>query len=209
MKDAKKAEIRRALLGKAVLATDGRLIVVPAGTFMKTPIGVGDGAGAVMILGMSRRIRRYETKDGKACVMDAARRSMQNIGRGLILNEQPEAAACLIRYVLTLPVVLVFTYEDGTPTLTVWTGRGLTGWISLRRAIRAFEKGLPDTMTANEVKASEEEKKNRKEKREENKRKRAEKKAEKEARKKSKNEKKPQEEASVQNAEPQEQDGED
>ena len=184
MKDAKKAEIKRVLLGRAILADDGRLIAIPAGTFMKTPIGIGDGAGAVGIFGMSRRIRRYETKDGRARINTTVTKSMQNIGRGLILNEQPEATACLIRYVLTRPAVLVFTWEDGTPMLTAWTGRGLTGWISLRRAIKAFEKGLPDSMTANEIKVSEEKKKDRQEKKEEKKRKRAEKKAEKEAKKK-------------------------
>ena len=183
MKDAKRVEIKRVLMGRAILADDGRLIAVPAGTFMKTPIGIGDGAGAVRFLGVSRRIRRYETKDGKARVNDTVTKAMQNIGRGLILNEQPEATACLIRYILTRPAVLVFTWEDGTPTLTAWTGRGLTGWISLRRAIKAFEKGLPDTITANEIKVSAEEKKARKEQKEEKKRQKAEKKAEKKAKK--------------------------
>lgn len=158
MKDAKKKEIRRVLLGKAVLATDGRLIAVPAGTFMKTPIGIGDGANAVRFFGMSRRVRRYETKDSRARVAGAAKTAMQNIGRGLILNEQPEATACLIRYILTRPAVLVFTWEDGVPTLSAWTGRGLTGWISLRRAIRAFEKGLPESMTAADYKPPKEKK---------------------------------------------------
>ena len=208
MKDAKKAEIRRVLLGRAVLATDGRLIAIPAGTFMKSPVGIGDGAASVLLFGMLRRIRRYETKDGRARVNAAVTKAMQNVGRGLILNEQSEAAACLIRYLLTRPVVLVFTYEDGIPTLTAWTGRGLTGWISLRRAIRAFEKGLPDTMAANEIKASEEKKKNRQEKKEEKKRRRAEKKAEKEARKKSKSGKKPQEEPAARDTEPQQEQAE-
>ncbi|MBQ9719542.1 MAG: hypothetical protein IJV64_02485, partial [Oscillospiraceae bacterium] len=89
----------------------------------------------------------------------------------------------------------VFTWEDGTPTLTAWTGRGLTGWISLRRAIKAFEKGLPDTITANEIKASAEEKKARKEQKEEKERQKAEKRAEKKAKKKDKSGTKPQEQA--------------
>ena len=72
------------------------------------------------------------------------------------------------------------------PTLTAWTGRGLTGWISLRRAIKAFEKGLPDTMTPDEVKHSEEDKKLRKAKKEEKKRQKAARKAEKKQKKASK-----------------------
>ena len=188
MKDAKRAEIKRVLMGRAVLAEDGRLIAVPAGTFLKTPIGIGDGAGAVRILGVARRVRRYETKDGRARVNAAVTKALQNVGRGLILNKQPEAAACLIRYVLTRPAVLVFTWDDGAPTLTAWTGRGLTGWFSLRRAIKAFEKGLPDTMTASEFKefgkAERERKKQEKEKRkQEKKEKREQKRSEKQAKK--------------------------
>ena len=152
MKDPKRAEIKRVLLGRAVLAEDGRLAAIPAGTFMRTPVGIGDGANAVRFLGISRRVRRYETKDSEVQVAEAVLRSMQCIGRGLALNEQPESIACLIRYILTRPVVLVFAYEDGVPTLTAWTGRGLTGRLSLRRAIRAFEKGLPDTMRPSEHK---------------------------------------------------------
>ena len=159
MKDAKKAEIKRVLLGRAVLAEDGRLIAVPAGTFMKTPIGIGDGATAVRLLGIKRRTRRYKTKEGESRVTRAVTKAMQDVGRGLILNEQPEAIACLVRYILTRPAVLVFTLEEGVPTLTAWTGRGLTGWISLRRAIRAFEKGLPETMTASDYKPHKEKKK--------------------------------------------------
>ena len=195
MKDPKRAEIKRVLLGRAVLADDGRLMAIPAGTLMKTPIGIGDGATAVRFLGVSRRIRRYATKDGRSRVNATVTKAMQNIGRGLILNEQPEATACLIRYILTRPAVLVFTWEDGTPTLTAWTGRGLTGWISLRRAIKAFEKGLPDTITANEIKVSAEEKKARKEQKEEKERQKAEKRAEKKAKKKDKSGTKPQEQA--------------
>lgn len=166
MNDPKRAEIRRVLLGRAVLAEDGRLAALSAGTLMKTPIGVGDGAGAVGIFGVTRRIRRYGTKDGKARVSAAAAKAMQNVGRGLILNEQPEALACLIRYVLTRPVVLTFDYEGGAPMLTAWTGRGLTAWFAMNRAIKAFERGLPDTMVPGDYKPPKpvKEKKEKKEK---------------------------------------------
>ena len=183
MKDEKRAEIKRVLLGRTILVEDGRLAAIPAGTFLRTPIGIGDGADAVLLLGMTRRIRHYASKDGKVRIIEAAKKSMQNIGRGLYLTEQPEAAACLIRYILTRPAVLVFTWEDGMPTLTAWTGRGLTGWISLRRAIKAFEEGLPDSIAAAEVKPSEVEKDARKANKEEKKRQKAEKKAEKKAQK--------------------------
>ena len=210
MKDEKKAEIKRVLLGRTVLGEDGRLVALPAGTFLRTPIGVGDGADAVLLFGITRRIRHYASKDGKARIIEAAKKSMQNIGRGLYLLEQPEATACLIRYILTRPAVLVFTWEDGMPTLTAWTGRGLTGWLSLRRAIKTFEEGLPDSIAAAEVKPSEVEKESRKANKEEKKRQKAEKKAEKKAQRDAKkaakqqgrNSAQPQEEPTVSAPEP-------
>ena len=66
MRDEKRAEIKRVLLGRTILVEDGRLAAIPAGTFLRTPIGIGDGADAVLLLGMTRRIRHYASKDGKA-----------------------------------------------------------------------------------------------------------------------------------------------
>lgn len=162
MKDPKKEEIRRALLGKTVIAGDGRLAVIPDGDYTHIPLGVGDGAGAVRFFGMMQRTRRYKTKDSSVRVMKAAAESMKHIGRALALQEQPQTIACLIRYVLTRPAVLSFAYENGVPVLTAWTGRGLTGWLSIRRAIRAFERRLPDSMEPEEIRKPVEKKENKK-----------------------------------------------
>ena len=161
MKDPKKEEIRRALLGKAVIAEDGRLAVIPEGDYTHIPLGIGDGAGAVRFFGVMRRMRRYKTKDGSARVMKAAAESMKHIGRALALQEQPQTVACLIRYILTRPAALTFAYENGAPVLTAWTGRGLTGWLSIRRAIRAFERRLPDSMEPEEIRKPVEKKKDK------------------------------------------------
>ena len=44
---------------------------------------------------------------------------------------------------VTRPSVLIFDYEDGVPVLSAWSGRGLTGWISNRRALSAFIQRMP------------------------------------------------------------------
>jgi len=142
MKKEKK-EIRDLLLGKAILDEDGKLIVPEAGIF-RIPQGIVDGAGAVRFFGIKKKEFRYASSFDEEQTMSEAARCMQNIGRGLHLREHPDAAACLIRYVLTRPVILTFRYVDGDPLLNAWTGRGPTGWISIRRAARAFERELPD-----------------------------------------------------------------
>jgi hypothetical protein len=137
-----KREIRQALLGRTQPCPDGRLEVLKKGE-TRMPLGVTDGAGAVRFLGICKKARRLKAACPEQKARLLAAQIMQDVGRELSLSEQPEAAACLIRYVLTRPAVLVFDYQDGVPVVTAWTGRGLTGWISLRRALRAFTRRLP------------------------------------------------------------------
>jgi len=136
-------EIKSVLLGRTTLTEDGRITAVQKGEFHLST-GVGDGAVAVRFWGIAKRSRCYETKLEPNKAKEAAAQSMREIGRGVFLRRQPDTVACLIRYVLTRPTVLTFRYIDEIPTLTVWTGRGLIGLISLRRAMNAFEKGLPE-----------------------------------------------------------------
>ena len=142
-------EIKSVLLGRTVLAEDGRITTLEPG-FHLSP-GIGDGAGAVRFFGVAKKYRYFNTKLSEGNTYKAARTAMENIGRGLILREQPQTPACLIRYLLSRPVVLTFTYEEGIPTLTGWTGRGLTGWFSLRRSFHAFTDELPDTVTVADI----------------------------------------------------------
>ena len=138
-----KKEIRNLLLGKMVLDEDGKLVTPPAGTF-RVPQGVTDGAGSVRLFGITGKARRYETDLSEEAMMEAAAEAMRDMGRALRLREQPDAAACLIRYVMTRPAVLVFRYMEGSPVLTVWTGRGITGWASRLRVFRSFEQLLSE-----------------------------------------------------------------
>ena len=138
-----KKEIRNLLLGKMVLDEDGKLVTPAAGTF-RVPQGVVDGAGSVRLFGITGKARRYETELREEDMLEAAAEAMRDMGRALRLREQPDAVACLIRYVMTRPAVLVFRYMEGSPVLTVWTGRGITGWLSRLRAFRSFEQLLSE-----------------------------------------------------------------
>ena len=139
-------EIRDILLGRTELEEDGRLAAVPPGQVHLFQ-GVSDGAWGVRIFGVARRTLPLKTgltrEDAPAEVWGI----MQELGRGLLLRETPEAVACLIRYVLTKPVVLVFRYTDAGPGVSAWAGRGLMGSISRRRALAAFVRHLPEEIT--------------------------------------------------------------
>ena len=142
-------EIRSILLGRTRLLEDGKLTSLQPGEFVM-PNGVADGATTVRFLGMAHRSVAFDTRATQKNVMKEAAKAMSDIGRGVILREQPDTVACLIRYVLTRPALLTFRYVDETPVLTVWAGRSLTGLFSLKRAIKAFIRELPDTIARSE-----------------------------------------------------------
>ena len=151
-----KKEIRNLLLGKAVVDEEGRLVTPEAGT-IRVPNGIADGAGAVRFLGVSGKTQYYETDLSEEEIMARAREHMRNSGRGVFLRQHPDAAACLIRYVLTRPALLVFRWVEGQGVLTAWTGRGIMSWASRLRAIRAFERSMGDVIRYSTARPPEEE----------------------------------------------------
>lgn len=142
MKKEARQEVRRVLLGRTELAEDGRLVALEKGQ-LSFPYGIADGAGAVRILGIRKKSKLLTVSCSENKAKEIAFKIMGDIGRRLYLNESPQAVPCLIRYVLTRPTVLIFDYQDGAPILTAWSGRGLTGWLSNRRALNAFIRRMP------------------------------------------------------------------
>ena len=165
MKREAKQELRRVLMGRTLIAEDGRLIAMEKGA-TRLPMGIGDGAVGTCFFGICRKARRLKVTSSEEKAKILAFDVMKDVGRGLYLPEQPEAVACLIRYVLSRPAVLVFDYVEGEPVLTAWAGRGITAWISLRRALNGFIKKMPKQMKVSDEKAPEDkvEKKQKKEK---------------------------------------------
>ena len=145
MKKEKK-EIRDLLLGKTVMDEDGKLVTPEAG-FFRVPQGVAPGAGAVRFLGIGRKERFFRSALDGDEILAEAEACMSNMGRAVRLREQPDAAACLIRYVLSVPAVLVFRIEEGVCVLTAWAGRSPSAWLSRRRALHTFEKALSGVLS--------------------------------------------------------------
>ena len=145
-------EIKKVLLGRTKLLEDGRLSTLGEGDFMM-PRGVVDGAASVRFLGVMRKAKILKSDLPEWKIRETVAKAMQNIGRGLVLQEEPEAIACLLRYVLSRPAVLCFSWQDGLPVIGAYTGRGLTGFISLIRALNAFKKELPESVQFSDDKA--------------------------------------------------------
>ena len=145
-------EIKKILLGRTKLLEDGRLSTLGEGDFM-IPRGVVDGATGVRILGVARRAKILQSDLPDRKLEDAVRKAMQNIGRGLVLQAEPDAIACLLRYIFSRPAVLCFSWQDGLPVIGAYTGRGLTGIISIARAFHSFRKELPESVSFSEEKA--------------------------------------------------------
>ncbi|MBQ3578228.1 MAG: hypothetical protein II974_06155 [Firmicutes bacterium] len=142
-------EVKSVLMGRMLPTEDGRLSSIPKNDF-RLPIGISDGAGAVRFFGLARKARRLDTKEPRLSVMAAVPKAMQNIGRALILQELPYVRACFIRYVMTRPVVITLEYEGEVPYVTAWAGRGISGLISINRALKALAGELPGSIRLSE-----------------------------------------------------------
>ncbi len=116
-------------------------------------IGVMDGADTVFIWGLGKKIRRLKTRLSKQGLTDKARSVMRDMGRGLVLAGQPETAACLMGYRLTRPCVLACFWLEDVPIVGAWSARGLTGWISRRRALSSFIKKMGSNLEVSDEKA--------------------------------------------------------
>ena len=150
-----KREIRKVFLGRTIRLEDGRLSPIGPDD-LAIPSGVADGALGIRILGVGHKNQLLETSLNEEMTIEAVREAMKDIGRGVLFREQPEIVACLIRYVLTKPAMLTFTFREGEPVLTAWAGRGFSGPIARSRALKALKKKLPDTVTFSEKTAPEE-----------------------------------------------------
>ena len=146
-----KREIRSLIMGKTLLTDEGMLQAKDPGMILVSQ-GVVDGAGAVCFLGIKEIRFLYETDLEERALLENARKAMRKMGRAVSLREQPEVPACLIRYVLTGPAVLIFRDRQGKLELTAWSARGLMGFLARRRAVSAFERALGESIRPAQLK---------------------------------------------------------
>ena len=156
-------EIKKVFLGRTILLEDGRLSPIGPDD-LAISSGVADGALGIRILGVGHKNQKLETSLGTDETSEAIREAMKEIGRAVFFREQPEIVACIIRYVLTKPAMLTFTFRDEVPVLTAWAGRSVGGPLARRRALSALKRKLPETITFSEETAPEEVKEEKPEK---------------------------------------------
>ena len=143
--DDLRREIKDALLGRTFTGSDGRLYVMGDGDF-RLPLGVGEGAASIRVLGVSKSTWRFVSSYDVQKTIEIASQCMLGIGRRLILRTRPYAAACFVRSVLVRPVVMVFEYDEAGPVLSIFTGRSATSIIAVRRAYKSFADQLPSSI---------------------------------------------------------------
>ena len=105
-----------------------------------------------------RKYRREltELKDEKRINREAAK-VMEDFGRGLDFESVYAGASCLLRHFLFRPVVLVFEADKEAEEeymLSVYCGRDILTYFSMRRAIRLFETHKPEGLVPIERKTS-------------------------------------------------------
>ena len=135
-------EIREALLGNTIPMENGHLRTMTEADY-RLPHGVSDSGAAVRFLGVRQRSVVLSSELGKKALLKTVRKSLHFVGRTLVLMGQPETPCCIIRYVTTRPAIVTVRYINGVPVATAWSAKGMTGWISNRRALSSLRKQLP------------------------------------------------------------------
>ncbi|SDB50708.1 hypothetical protein SAMN02910298_02579 [Pseudobutyrivibrio sp. YE44] len=151
MNDSKerKHEIKKVLLNNLVLTDDKRLAVGP--DFRITLWGVGDGAGATMVLGVKKKAYLMESEyTSNTQTIYKATEAMKDIGRLLKLEEAPDSASALVRHVFFRPVVLVLEEvpvneeeieaSHNELVLSAYCGRAPLAGLSIKHALSKLEK---------------------------------------------------------------------
>lgn len=141
--DNRTREIRQVLLGRTVWTQDGFLKVRQKGQHMGFQ-GVGNGWAAVRFLGISHRERLYRLPANAPKKL--TEELLYRMGRPLQLEEQPKAVACLCRYLMSAPVLLIAEREENLLRVSAYTARGLLSPLAHLRTLNSFEKGLPETV---------------------------------------------------------------
>ena len=154
-------EIRDCLMGRTLPLEKGRLRSMGPDDY-RLPIGVGDAAGAVRFFGVGQQSRVLQSDLPEEELLRACRKSMHKVGRSLLLLQQPDNPACLIRYVMTSPAIVLVHYVNDLPLVTAYAGHSLTGWISILRALASFERQLPEDIVISGQKAPKESRRERK-----------------------------------------------
>lgn len=174
--DEQTREIRQILLGRTRREPDGSLSALPAGErrSLRAVQGVTAGWGALHLLGVCRRERRYRLPPKTPEKLTAE--LLNRMGRAVRLEKAPGASACLCRHLLADQVLLTVEREDGVLTAAAYTARGALAAPACRAVLNKLEKGLPAAAQPLEVP-----KPSPAERREERARQRAEKRAEKAA----------------------------
>ncbi len=149
---ARKSEIKHILLGNFTLNSNG-LLGAGSGRLI-TPFGMGDGAGNAIVYGIAEKVFRYKTKLSAKQAIYRASKAMADIGRGLVLENVPNAAVCYVKSYLFRPVVLVFEEDEknkdtGSMLLTAYSARSFLTVIGIHRAVTRFENVIPEEIERN------------------------------------------------------------
>ena len=139
----RKREIRQALLGN--LDGSDNCLTLSLHRLERLSWGVSDGAGGVLFFGVMHRQRFYRCGVSPEKEAAFAKRALGYCGRKLILPSFPEAETVFCSFVLSRPVVMIYELgeEEKESVLSIWTGRGISSFLSILWAAKRFEEHLP------------------------------------------------------------------
>jgi hypothetical protein len=134
------AEIRQILLGHFMTVHGGEIGVRPGINLLNT--GVYDGAENVVFFGVGHTGKHYvsDKNDSPDKQLYRVEKTLEEMGRSLIMESARDKPAFLCSFYLTRPAVVMADVIDNMLYVDAYSGRSIGGFLSRQRCIRRIEK---------------------------------------------------------------------
>ena len=139
--DVKEREIKKILAGNVGFEA-GRIVAGERNLLVGSQ-GIPNGWGTMMVAGLYHREFWFDVTEKKQTGFEEAAKVLQCMGKRCKLECFPGSEAVIKRNGILNPHVLILERDEYQLRLTIYTARSLTAPLACKRAIKIFQKYLP------------------------------------------------------------------
>ena len=163
MKDLRKREIRRILMGYIAFDEDQHILASERSSHLRL-MGLLNGSTGARVLGLGVRTRHYVLTASPEESLEECGNAFAELGRFVELDSDPELLAVFYSPIFYNPAILTAQVQDGNLVLTVYTARSLTVRWNTAHAFRQWRQRMPEGLRERELAEKSKGKKKKKEK---------------------------------------------
>ena len=136
--DPRKKEIKRILSG--IVINNGSYIAEAESIFKMNFNGVFSGAFSVRLFGVSERKKTYVINDESVNVPEVCVRSLDFIGKPVMLMNSPDEAAAMAFPYFFSPYIMTVAFDGNKADVGFYTSRSLISFVKARLGFKRFRK---------------------------------------------------------------------